>query len=187
MASSHVRTGLVPSVEQVNLSEQVLLPPTMCQPSVHYGCTLDQALGSGGGGFGGGAASGGRGQQLAELVRLYDGEQYMLTWHRGAAWVLVLEGAQRADLLRAMWQAAWLEEHHQQQGEGLEQQQGEGPAPSDGSGGSVGSVVPAAEVLAASLAAMQQQWPDFLQQAQEQGWLLDKTVLPQGTARLRVE
>lgn len=169
LVSSYVRTGTVPSVEAGNVAERVLLPPTMCSPRVVYGCTLDQALDHTAAGSGSGNSSGSKGERLAELLRLYDGERYLLTWHSGTAWVLVLEGAQRQDLLRAMLQAAWLELHHSER-----------QAAAAVAGG-------CEQVLADSLAALQQQWPQFALQAEHSGWQLANAVLPQGTARLRIE
>lgn len=181
LASSYVRTGRVPSVEAGNVAERVLLPPTTCSPRVVYGCTLDQALNQAtasiGSGSGSGSEASSKGARLAELLRLYDGERYLLTWHSGTAWVLVLEGAQRLDLLRAMLQAAWLEQHHSE----AQAAATVAPRPDGSFGDSSG------QVLADSLAALQQQWPDFVLQAEQSGWQLAKAVLPQGTARLRFE
>jgi hypothetical protein len=172
MVSSHVSSGRVPSVEEGNLGERVLLTPTQCSPRVHYGCTLEQALGGSGGA---------QAEQLRQLVRLYSSERYMLTWHSGAAWVLVLEGAQCTDLLRAMWQAAWLDRQHQWL------QQTSGSDMHSSNGGSGGGGASNAGLLADSLAALQDHWPDFVRQAEQQGWQLQKAVLPSGTARLRLE
>lgn len=171
----------MPSVEAGNVAERVLLPPTTCSPRVVYGCTLDQALNqaaaSSGSGSGSGSEASSKGARLAELLRLYDGERYLLTWHSGTAWVLVLEGAQRLDLLRAMLQAAWLEQHHSE----AQAAATVAPRPDGSFGDSSG------QVLADSLAALQQQWPNFVLQAEQSGWQLAKAVLPQGTARLRFE
>jgi hypothetical protein len=160
LASGHVSNGLVPSIEEANDGEQVLLPPSACRPRVHYGCTLEEALGSS------------SGQQLESLVQLYRGERYMLTWHSGGAWVLLQQEAGAGDMLRAMWQAAWLD-NSQQRHQG-QQEPGN-------------SAAATAEQLAASLAALEQQWPDFEAQAAGQGWQLDKAVLPLGTTRLQLE
>ena len=162
----------MPSIEEANAGEQVLLPPSACRPRVHYGCTLEEALGSS-------SSSSSSGLQLESLVQLYRGERYMLTWHSGAAWVLLQQEAGAADMLRAMWQAAWLD-NSQQRRQG--QQELGNPA-------AAGAAAAAAieEQLAASLAALEQQWPDFEAQAARQGWQLDKAVLPQGSTRLRLE
>jgi len=234
LASGHVSTGQVPSIEEVNAAENILLPPSACQPRVVYGCSLDEAVPSipsgstssgtdsshssfnGANGSSTGSSPSGdsssrsqqrQQQELAGIVQLYAGEQYLLTWHNGTAWVLLLEGAGQLDMLRAMWQAAWLEQHG---GQWLQQQQySEAAAPlsaassngntngslngsSNGSSGGAGTLPAAAaggaqQLLAASLAALHRQWPDFEQKAREQGWQLKKAVFPQGQARLRLE
>ena len=166
LASGHVGSGRVPSIEEANAGEQVLLPPSACRPRVHYGCTLEEALASS------------SGQQLDSLVQLYRGERYMLTWHSGVAWVLLQQEAGAADMLRAMWQAAWLDNLQQRQG----QQELGNPVAA-----AAAAAAATAEQLAASLEALEQQWPDFEAQAARQGWQLHKAVLPQGSTRLRLE
>jgi hypothetical protein len=230
ITSSHVRTGQVPGIEETSVWEPMLLTPASCSPRVVFGCTLEQALGpehafssssngssSNGNGNGTGSSNGSdsSSRQLAELVRLYSEERYMLTWHDGTAWVLVQEGAKRRDLMRALWQAAWLEAHVEQlagqQGQhnngngsphnGIVSSNGSVPqndaAPSNGAWPDMAAygshnhadraALPGGNLLAASLEALQRQWPDFAAKAEGQGWLLDKAVLPQGTARLRLE
>ena len=167
LAGSHVGGGRVPSVAEGNEGEQILLPPWACRPRVAYGCTLAQALaGSSSGSSGSHAgmeAASAASIPLGELQQLYRDEQYMLTWHSGTAWVLLLEGAGPIDMLRAMWQAAWLERHCS----GLEQADQQ-------------------QQLAASLTALEEQWPDFATQAAAAGWQFERAVLPLGTTRLRV-
>lgn len=185
LVSQHVGSGSVPSVEEANLAERhvMLLPPSACRPRVVFGCTLDEALGGAGAPPLGSAASMGGGgsssaRQLQQLVELYGSEQYLLTWRDGTAYVLLQEGAAPADLLRAMWQAAWLE--------------AQAATPGGSSGSSSNGAGPPAtkteqQQLAASLAALQQQWPSFAQQAVQQGWELDKAVLPRGRTTVRLE
>lgn len=184
----------MPSIVEANASEAILLPLSSCRPRVTFGCTLDEALGGMGGTDGG--TSSGQAALLEQLVQLYAGERYMLNWHGGAACVLLQEEARPQDLLRAMWQAAWLEQAAQQQ-----QHRGTQAAAADtaaeasiaavaaegSSGNGSGPPPPAVEKLAASLAAMRQQWPDFEAQAAAQGWQLEKAVLPRGRTLLRLE
>lgn len=195
LARGHVSTGRVPSVEEANTAENILMPPSACQPRVAFGCSLDELLLPAGDGSSVNGSSGGssgsldagaaqeRRRRLEQLVQLYKGEQYLLTWQGGTAWVALLEGAGRADMLRAMWQAAWLD-HHQgnHAGSGTAAPPGSSSNSSGRQGGCDGEAL-----LAASLAAMRRAWPDFEEQAAAQGWQLDRAVLPQGTARLRLE
>ena len=175
--SQHVAGSGVPSIEEANAAEQILLPPSACRPRVRFGCSLDEALGSSSS-----SSSSSQGQQLQQLVELYAGERYLLTWRDGTAHVLLQEAAAPVDLLRAMWQAAWLEQHA-----------GEGRAAGAGSGGNgAGPLGPHSsadgiDVLEASLAALRQQWPDFAAGAAAQGWHLEKAVLPRGRTLVRLE
>ena len=44
LTSGHVATGRVPSVEEANTAENILVSPSACQPRVAYGCSLDELL-----------------------------------------------------------------------------------------------------------------------------------------------
>lgn len=185
------------SIDDGNAAEQILLPPSACRPHVEFGCSLDEALPPGSSPAALGLGSGGAGvaaaqqlsaeqqQQLQALVQLYRGERYLLTWHGGTAWVLLLEGAGREDQLRAVWQAAWLEHH-------ASQQQPAAVARSNGSdpravGGALGDASSSPGLLAASLQALHAQWASFEEEARCEGWQLERAVLPQGRTRLRLE
>ena len=183
MVTQHVAGDGVPSIEEANLAEQMLLPPSACRPRMRFGCSLDEALSSS---SSGGSSS--QAQPLQRLVELYAGERYLLTWRDGTAHVLLQATAAPLDLLRAMWQAAWLERHY-----------GDGTSPAaagagTAAGGGNGAAPPvqhagAADMhqLEASLAALQQQWPDFAAAAAAQGWQLEKAVLPRGRTLVRLE
>lgn len=176
MVTQHVSGGGVPSIEEANLGEQMLLPPSACRPRMRFGCSLDEALGS----------SSSQAQPLQQLVDLYAGERFLLTWRDGSAYVLLQEAAAPVDLLRAMWQAAWLERHA-----GGDKAAGPVTAAGDGSNGAAlhAQHAGAAEVqlLEASLAALRKQWPDFAAAAAAQGWQLEKAVLPRGRTLVRLE
>lgn len=198
LATHHVRSGEVPSIEEANASEDMLQSPSACRPRIVFGCTLDEALGGTLGASaasgslaslmslasfdgGGGGCSSTAARQLRELVPLYAGERYLLSWREGTAYVLLQEGAEPLDLMRAMWQAAWLERH-------AEQQQGAGAAAAAGNGsGSPAAACEGTDALAASLEALRQRWPAFAAQAAAQGWQLDKAVLPRGRTLVRLE
>lgn len=89
---------------------------------------------------------------LQQLVGLYGGERYMLTWHGRTAHVLLWEGARPHDYMRAMYQAACLQQS--------------------------GATAAGPQQLAASLEQMRARWADFEQQAEAQGWDLGRTVVP---------
>lgn len=117
------------------------------------------AGGSGGNGSGSPAQPQGLGACLEALAGVYAGEQYMLTWQDRTAYVLLWEGAGANDYLRAMYQAACLEE----------------------SGADTASL----EQLADSLACMRARWEGFVEVALAQGWQLDKTVVLLGGTLLQ--
>jgi hypothetical protein len=156
--AAHVADGSVPSVEQANREEAVLTRPQAARPRCSLGCSVAEALGAEATGGGGGG-----GPSLAALLDTFHSERYALTWRDGAARVLLWEDAGPVDMLRALWQAAWLDAHC----------------------GDSGSAGPAQ--LADSLAAVQQQFPAFQAAAEQRGWLLSRTVLPVGDVRLRRE
>ena len=195
LVARHVSTGTVPSVDEANAGEAMLARPSACRPSVRFGCTLEEALGSGGGGGGGQQAA-----ALQQLVDLYRGERYLLTWRDGTAYVLLQEEARPLDLLRAMWQAAWLEHQQEQQRQGSEAAAAAAanPSSSNGSSGSEngssagdcssnGSGSGGLGQLAASLEALRGAWPGFVAAAEAQGWQLDRAVLPRGRTLVRLE
>ena len=205
LVSRHVAGGGVPSIEEANAAEQMLLPPSACRPRVQFGCSLDEALeggsdfallpglpggagssaSSGGAGGGGGSSGGSHAHALQRLVPLYAGERFLLTWRDGTAYVMLQEAAAPVDLLRAMWQAAWLEQHGAA-GPGAAAAataaNGNGAAPAGQHAGAA-----EADVLAASLEALRQHWPDFAAAAAAQGWQLEKAVLPRGRTLVRLE
>lgn len=133
LVKSFLHTGSVPGVEDINRSENLLLPPSACQPQAVFGCTIEQALQPGLHSKLAGNSSqstvlgsessnesankqpnsrNGNGAeqvplqtcQLQQLVELYAGERYMLTWHDSTAHVLLWEDASQTDYMRAMLQ-----------------------------------------------------------------------------------
>ena len=83
----------------------------------------------------------------------------MLTWRGRTAYVLLWEGATGPDYLRALYQAACLEE--------------------------AGAESAGPEELADSLAAMRARWEGFREAAEAQGWQLDKALVPLGGTLLQ--
>lgn len=191
MVARHVSTGSVPSIEEANAGEALLASPSSCRPRVRFGCSLEEALGGTSFGSSGSSSSNGNGngsspgssgggshaEQLQQLVALYRGERYLLTWRDGTAHVLLQEEAAPLDLVRAMWQAAWLDSQQQAQVPGGSSNGSS--SSSDDSGG--------LEQLSASLEALRGAWPGFVAAAEAQGWQLDKAVLPRGQTLVRLE
>lgn len=97
LVQQHVAGKAVPGVDQVNRQENILLQPTAVQPCVDFTATVDQVLTA----------------LLLQAVPLYAEEQYVLLWMQGRGMVLLKEGAGARAYARAMWQAAWLDQHVQ--------------------------------------------------------------------------
>ncbi|KAI8463307.1 MAG: vitamin B6 photo-protection and homoeostasis-domain-containing protein [Monoraphidium minutum] len=154
------RPAALPGVADVNAAEPMLAPATSVRPRVRLGCTLQQAWGGEPDGAG-----------LAAWLALYEGEDYALAWRGGTAWVAVKQGATPRDLLRAVWQAAWLDA-------------------AAGDGGASGATVGPgdAALLRDSLAAAQQRSAGFLASLSAAGWDLSvQPVLQVEQARIVVE
>lgn len=72
------------------------MPPASVRPRVQLGCTVEEIFPAG---FPPGNVHG-TGLSAASVYGLYDGEQYVLTWHEGRGAVLLREGATGTSLLR---------------------------------------------------------------------------------------
>ena len=124
---------------------------------------------------------------LGRLLTLYASERYVLTWQGGVARVLLWQDAGPLDMLRAMWQAARLDQqlshghHHQQQQQPLATPAA-GPVPAAAAAGETPATL---QQLERSLREMQEGFPDLERQAALRGWKLGKAVLLSGPTRLQ--
>lgn len=194
LVTAHVGGGAVPGVAEANRREPMLPGPGTARPAVKLGCSVDAALAwlplPGGGdesssGSSSGSSrsngssssdsgssatlhhsSGGGSNGLGRLLELYATERYALVWRGGVARVLLWQDAGPLDLLRATWQAAWLDAH----------------APRAGAAAGASASMAALEK---SLAEMQRRFPDFEERAEAAGWHLERTVLLAGATRLQ--
>jgi hypothetical protein len=164
-AAAHVRGGRVPGVAACNWGEAVLAAPEAARPRCAFGCSLAQALGQAGAAPEVAPAGAAGTTALEALLELYAGERYLLTWRDSTAHVVLWEDAGPVDVLRALWQSAWLE--------AMDARGGEAAAGAAALGASV-----AAMRAAAGFAA-------FSAQAEAAGWQLQRTVVPMGAARLQ--
>jgi hypothetical protein len=194
LVCAHVRGQPLPSIPTANTQEPFFSSAADLAPHITLGCSLAQAWT---------VAEPGALQPDVLLAwwRLYEGEGYLLTWQGGRAAVVVKEGwvggdrqqggvggkggqqqqQQRQVLLRALWQAAWLDAHlkgalpqqqqHYQQQDSMQQhghtQQQEQLA-----------------LLRASLEAMHAEFDGFVSSAQAVGWVTDQVVLKVGSSRV---
>ena len=153
-------------------------------------------------------------QAVLPLVELYAQEQYLLGWWRGAAWVVLKPSAGPRAILRALWQAAWLEQHqtqhqhvsareHHQPAAGRElrvEREEPGPGSTSATGhdrnssGHDSSTVKSGSggndcgtvmgLLAASMAALHTSFEAFESEARSVGW--DTSVVNLKAGRVRV-
>jgi hypothetical protein len=151
----------LPGVDAVNRAEPMLAPASVVSPPIRFGVSFEEAWGAP-------VAAGATG--AAEWAEAYAGEPYLLAWRGGSgARVAIKAGATPRDLLRAVWQAAWLEA-------------------SSCSSSSSGIADADLETLRASLAAAREHEASFLASLAAAGWDLDQPVTLQlAPARVVVE
>lgn len=155
----------------------MLLPVSSMQPQVVFGCSVAQAWG---------VETVGEleAETLQDWIRVYDKEGYLLVWREGQSFVVVKQGCDPQQvLLRALWQAAWLEAHASEIGAGSKAAGYQNLSSRVPTGHNSSSGV---ELLCASVEAMGQQYGEFVLQAQAAGWDTDNLVSKVGTYRLQV-
>ena len=114
----------LPGVDAVNAAEPMLTPATSVRPRLRLGCTLREALGDDDTGAGAGAQTRQEQQRRQRWAALFADEPFLLARDGGGvAWVVVKRGAAPRELLRAVWQAAWLDAHSAAADSGEPQQQ----------------------------------------------------------------
>lgn len=164
------------TVEEANKEEKMLQGPEYGPDGLQcvLGCSIEELLGSIEPPLNNTyhrELSGGRGEDdvLKILIELYEKERYILTWRDGVAYVVLWESADAVDMLRALWQAAWL--HN-----GIHKMKG-----AEGESGkeSIGVVV--FEKLEESLRIMQSEFPELENGANKVGWELERGVYPTGS------
>jgi len=183
MVKTYIEEDRMLSVDEANASEALLAGPQDTGLSCSLGCSIDEALAalqfinddlrlrSANGGINDAKPS-----DVETLLSIYEDEKYVLTSHNGHTYVALWEGAGPLDMLRAVWQAAWLQNMLLEQRSSAAER---GNLEAVGSGGD-GDVA----VLKRSLEEMQRRFPAFAERAKEQGWELHRCVLPLGSYRL---
>ena len=78
-------------MNEANRGELILLSPGMVAPFARLGSTLQEAAGP-------------QPSHLAEIFEAHAAERHVLFWRDGRSYVVLKDGAQRVDLLRALWQ-----------------------------------------------------------------------------------
>jgi hypothetical protein len=197
-ASSGAAAGAVqlPGVAAVNAEEgslaSVLSADAPEGPRLRLGCSVAEA-------FGGGVPGEGL---LRAYAQAYGGEGYWLVWapEEGVTRVVLKEGAGPRHVLRAVWQAAWLEARCGGAGLGVaESGAGQSAASSSSSssssgsssGGVNGSGAPAGSeerlpgVVYESLEALGTGFEGFVSACEQAGWEVGVVHIKTGRARLR--
>ena len=215
LVSQHVRGQALEAPVAVNAREPLWESSASMQPWMVLGCGLDQLLRGwrpSGGGDGGGTSiasstiSSGSGwceapPDAQPYIDLYGGEQYMLAWRDGLAHVALKQGAGTKAVLRALWQAAWLQRDGEVGGEQLVPQQGgETGYPSSQPAGA--PLSPMGErasahrecdegqqlrILQRSMAARDSGFTGIEAEARAIGWEVDKVAIKGGSVRVAVD
>ncbi|KAK9805694.1 hypothetical protein WJX72_012310 [[Myrmecia] bisecta] len=153
LVNAHVRGERLPGIAEANQAEPILRLPSQMRPSVKMGASIAEVFGD--------SPSPQELQPLLETLGpalQQQREQYLLLWREGRGLVLLRESAKPQDLLRAMWQAAWLDH--------------------------CGIQTATSADVAASIEALQHQFPDFLMQAEAAGWNTQDVVIRSGSSRI---
>ncbi|MEW5303057.1 MAG: hypothetical protein WDW36_005786 [Sanguina aurantia] len=171
LARASVRGQALPGVTALNAAEPLFASADSLGPVVHLGVSLQD-------GFGGVLPSA---EVLASFLELYREEGHVLIWRDSAAHVVLKEGAGATALLRVIWQAAWLQHHHEA-GSTDGSSSGRGGSSSSDSGGAS-----ADEALVASISQLQASFPSFVAKVAALGWKVEGLNMKTGEVRLSVE
>jgi len=186
LVRTHIKDSSILSVDAANEDEPVLHGPEAVGLRCLIGCSLEDALGLSttfdrATNFAAHKEDENRNVtkntdiSLQALIDVYRDERYLLTQRNGAVFVVLWEDAGGVDMMRALWQAAWIHDCMVLHGTAATWED------TKVSGGGVPSDV---EVLKLSLGHMQQRFPQLLTDATAVGWELHRAVLPTGSFRL---
>ncbi|GIL86926.1 hypothetical protein Vretimale_15536 [Volvox reticuliferus] len=191
LAAASVRGRPLPCVAEANEEERVFADPWDVQPRVRLGVASVEA-------FGGALPPM---KVLQAYVEAYGGEGYILVWREGAAHVMLKKGHTQIDLVRAVWQAAWLDWRTTDGAEnGLATATGVGGVSgiaadvphsevthnATSTGASTGDVTEELQLVRASLAALEANFASFLSGCERAGWEVGVVQMKTGRSRLRV-
>ncbi|OAY79350.1 Protein root UVB sensitive 5 [Ananas comosus] len=108
LVKSHVSNHTVPGYVDCNKEENILCWERFLQPQITFAVSMESMIGSEG-----------TSCMVKALLRLYAKEKYVLFMNqqgsRGIAFYVTFKvGASSMTVLRSLWQAHWLQEHHHQ-------------------------------------------------------------------------
>lgn len=149
LALDHVRGRALEGPD--SLIEPLLAPASSVGVAATLGCSIEDAW----------LGLTPHPQEVQDVLQQYAGEAYALVWQQPSrhAYVLLKPDAGGRDLLRALWQAAWLT-HHGTQG------------------------MTARDAAQRSLAALSQEFEGFVEEARQKGWDVDIVRMTLGPQRL---
>jgi hypothetical protein len=162
LVAASVKGMALPTVAEGNRQEPMLLPTSAMRPQVTFGCSLQEAWG--------GPVSALQPGVLQAWLEIFEEEEHLLVWRQGHAYVVLKQGSQQGALLRALWQAAWLDGQLQ-------------------NSSSHDSDVPQLcdlQLMQSSTAALQRHFADFDKDAQCKGWHTETLVFRVGACRVQV-
>jgi len=180
-----VRGQPLPAIPQANQQEPLFATAADMAPHITLGCSLTEAWGVL------------QPELLQPWWQLYEGEGYLLTWREGRAAVVIKEEGgngqqqQQVVLLRALWQAAWLEAHADKDWQVLQHQQQEAQWSHNGQGLPLERQQQEQQqrqhllLLQASLQALDKEFGGFIRDAQAAGWRTEQLVLKVGSSRVQ--
>jgi hypothetical protein len=142
LSSAYISTGAVPRVKDVSYIEDMFEAPTHLvqgTPCI-FGSTWADAIGNK------------STSEIQDLIKLYQDEKYVLTIDKdGAIRVVLWVAAAGTDLMRALLQASWIDQHKTSQDP---------------------------FIVSSSYLYMQQTFADFETRATESGWNFEKSIFP---------
>eukprot|EP00775_Hariotina_reticulata_P012982 gene12982-13111_t len=144
LVAASVRALPLPTVAEGNRQEPMLLPTSAVRPHVTFGCSLQEAWG--------GDVSSLQSGLLQAWLEIFRQEEHLLVWRQGHAYVVLKQGSQQGALLRALWQAAWLD------------------ADVNSSADVNGPLLCNLQLMQSSVAALQRQFAEFDEEAKSKGW-----------------
>lgn len=163
LVTTHVKEGRVITLDEANLGEPVMRGPDRSTLPCELGCSLKALMDTL-------IDRGNKMDTVEELLELYSEERYILALSKSSEKFNILvclwEDAGPIDVLKAMWQAAWIDCHLQQ--ESIE----------------MNNLDSNSHIVEDSLRAVQSEFPNLVKTATELGWELDRGVFPLGSYRL---
>ncbi|CAM6079925.1 unnamed protein product [Sphagnum tenellum] len=161
LIEAHLSGTPLPGLEECNLAEQLLVPRFFLKPQIRVGCSLEELFGPSPSKL-----------KVEELLSLYQLEKYVLVLHLNPlhgleARILLKEGASNMTLLRGLYQACWLLRQKPPSSGDSTTSLHLGAA---GNGNSRCDMKDQQEQLRRSVEVLQQDFNEFVQGMQEQGW-----------------